>query len=457
MAEKQSDVMCSQGRRACVRRTFPGEAALLRAVGFWALAASIVNLTIGGAIFVLPGTLAATVGAAAPIVFVFGALVFVPVALCFSAAGSRVSASGGPYTYVRAAFGPSLGFVIGGVFWISNAAASGSIAAALVNQAALIWPQIGEPFPKTAVILGAYSLLCALNAHGVRAGAMAIMLLASIKLSPLLLLATLGAAHMRGSNLHGLVAINWTATGSAMVIVIFAYSGLENALSPSGEIQNPSRVVPRAALTAVAFVVGLYVGLQIVAQGVLGGALPGHPAPLAALAEVVLPGTYTALPIVASVSMFGTLQGDLLGSSRLIYALACDGHLPAALSRVSVDHRVPLLALAAHAAAVSMLTILGTFEALALMAGGAFCLVYFGSCAAAWHLQRLDVREHGVPFVLFGGPLVPAIGCISLLLILTTLARTEWQAIGCALAAVIALAGVTRWRRAVKEATEKAT
>jgi basic amino acid/polyamine antiporter, APA family len=457
MAEKQYDGLSSLASSDCVRSTLLGDAPLLRAVGFWALAASIINLTIGGGIFVLPGTLAATMGAAAPLAFVFGALVFVPVALCFSAAGSRVSSSGGPYMYVRAAFGPFSGFVIGAVFWISNSAASGGMAAALVDQASLIWPLVGHSLPRAAVILATYSMLFALNARGVRAGAVVIILLATIKLLPLLLLATLGAAHMRASNLLGPVTLNWSAIGNAMVIVIFAYSGLENALQPSGEVRNPSKVVPRATLAATAIVVGLYVGLQTVAQGVLGGALAGRPAPLAALADVIVPGAYTVLLIVASVSMFGTLQGDLLGSSRLIYALAGDGYLPAALSRVSVDRRVPLPAVATHAAAVSVLTILGSFKALVLMSGGAYCLVYFGCCAASWRLQRLDVREHGAPFVLFGGPIVPLIACLSLILILMTLAPSEWLAIGCALAAVIALAGTARWRNAVKEARAKAT
>jgi APA family basic amino acid/polyamine antiporter len=110
LAEQDNDGRL-HGSKAIAHNTLLGDAALLRAVGFWALAAAITNMTIGGAIFVLPGTLAATLGASAPVVFVLGALIFIPIALCFSAAGSRVSASGGPYTYVRAAFGPVCGIL----------------------------------------------------------------------------------------------------------------------------------------------------------------------------------------------------------------------------------------------------------------------------------------------------------------------------------------------------------
>ena len=52
---------------------------LLRVVGFWSLAAAIVNITIGGSIFALPGTLAASMGAAAPLALILGAVLFVPI------------------------------------------------------------------------------------------------------------------------------------------------------------------------------------------------------------------------------------------------------------------------------------------------------------------------------------------------------------------------------------------
>ena len=424
-----------------------GEPALLRVVGFWALTASIINLSIGGSIYVLQGTFAGTLGVAAPLAFVLGALVFVPVTICFAAAGSRISATGGPYTYVRAAFGSFASFVTGAVFWVSNVAGAGSIAAALIDQAALILPSLSQPFPRGVVAVTAYLLLCVLNARGIRTSAIAIMVLATVKFLPLVLLTVFGGVHVHASNFHGPSTVTGSTVGSAMVLVIFCYSGMEVALSPSGEIQNPSRVVPRAALIAITSVVALAVGLQIVAQGVLGGRLADNPAPLAAVADRLLPGSYGAILLAASVSMFGILQGDLVGSSRLLYALARDGYLPSVLSHVTVRRRVPLPAIAAHAAAVALLTILGSFKSLALMSGGAMCIVYFGSCAAAWSLQRRDIRDHGTPFMLPGGPVLPFITCTALVLILTTLERSQWQTIGCALSVVIALYAIARWRR----------
>lgn len=422
-----------------------GQPELLRAIGLWALTASFINASIGGSIYVLQGTFAGTLGVAAPVVFLLGALVFVPVTMCLAAAGSRITATGGPYIYVRAAFGPLPSFLTGAVFWISNFAGAAGLAAALLDQAAQVVPSIAHPLLRGAVVGTMYLLLCVLNARGIRTGVIAIILLAVVKLLPLVLLTVFGSFYVHAANYHAPATLTWSAIGSGMVLVMFCYSGMEIALSASGEIHDSSRVVPRATLFAISAVVLLAVALQIVAQGVLGTRLANNPAPLAALAEAMLPGSYGAILLAASIAMFGILQGELVGSSRLLYALARDHYLPSILSYVTVRRRVPLFALITHAAIVALVATFGTFKWLALVSGGAISIVYIGCCAAAWRLQKQDTRESGNPFILRGGPWIPLLTCSALVLILMTLERSEWKAIAYALMVVIALYGVTRW------------
>ena len=112
-----------------------------------------------------------------------------------------------------------------------------------------------------------------------------------------------------------------------------------------------------------------------------------------------------------------------------------------------------LLSVVTHAVAVVLLTWLGSFESLALLSGGAICIVYFGTCASAWALQRRNIRQSGTPFMLPGGPLIPAISCVALASILTTLKQAEWQAMGYALSVVLGLYGITRWRPKIKITT----
>lgn len=388
-------------------------------------------------------------GAAAPLAFIVGAALFIPIVLCFAAAGSRVTATGGPYSYVAEAFGELPGFGIATFFWISSVAGSGSMSAILVDQVAHIFPIIGQPAPRTLFLLAVYGLLIAFNARGVRVGAVVIMAFAVAKVLPLMWLAVVGSFHVTAAHLHLSAAPSWTSIGSSLVIVVFAYSGIETALAPSGEVRNPARVVPKAAFAGVAVVIALYVGLQWVAQGVLGPDLIGNAAPLAAVADDIIPGSGRLLLAVASVSLLGVLQGDLLGSSRLLYALGRDGFLPAQFATVTRRQRVPLLAIGVHSLIAWILASMGSFTGLALLSGGAFCFVYIACCAAAWRLQQKNVSQSGPPFQLRGGILIPLIGIVGLLFILCTLRRPEWIAIGCTVLAVGFLYTLTRWCRRI--------
>src|SRR5438552_12531310 len=130
-----------------------GDAALVRAVGFWGLVAAVVNITVGSGIFKLPAALAQAVGPAAPITFVFGALAIVPVALCFAAAGSRVTATGGPYTYAEAAFGPFAGFVAGALMWVTNVASSAAVASALIDYSSRAYAPLAQPLIRSAALI----------------------------------------------------------------------------------------------------------------------------------------------------------------------------------------------------------------------------------------------------------------------------------------------------------------
>jgi amino acid transporter len=295
------------------------------------------------------------------------------------------------------------------------------MAAILASQAAHVVPALAQTAPRAVFLAAVYAVLYALNARGVRLGARLIMVFAAAKMLPLLILAVGGLAYVHPENLRIVGAPDWQALGSSLVVAVFAYSGIETALAPSGELRDPARVVPGAALLGVTIVVVLYVSLQIAAQGILGPALSGNDAPLSAIAERLLPGSGGLVIVTASVSLIGVLLGELLGSSRLVYALAQDGFLPSALAAVSEKYRVPARAIFAHAAAAWVLAAGGTFNTLAMVSGAAFCIVYGACCAAAWQLQRAGASETSEPLQLPLGALIPAIGITCLILVLLTL------------------------------------
>ena len=77
--------------------------------------------------------------------------------------------------------------------------------------------------------------------------------------------------------------------GQVSIVLIFAFVGVEVALTPSGEIRDSARTVPRAILSALAIATVIYLAVQTVAQGVLGPELPhSTDAPLAETAGRLL-------------------------------------------------------------------------------------------------------------------------------------------------------------------------
>jgi APA family basic amino acid/polyamine antiporter len=415
------------------------DAGLVRAVGIGGLTASVINVVVGGGIFMLPAALYVGMGAASPLAFVAGALVIVPVALCFAAAGSRVVATGGPYSYAGAAFGPFAGFVAGALMWITNVTSSAGVAAALTEQARNASPLFDGSAARTGLLLAVYSTLIVLNALGVKIGTRAIVVLATLKLTPLFVLAFVGVWFVDWGQVSFTAVPPLATLGSAMVLVLFAYSGMETALIPSGEINNPSRDVPRATLAAIALVVLLYIGIQIVAQGALGEALRSSTAPVAQTAGALWAPGFGLLLATASISMLGFLMGNLLGSSRMLYALGRDGWLPGPFGRLTANRKVPLVAVVVHGGVACALAIGGDFQSLALISGGAVCVVYVAVALASWQLQRSGRSDHGAPLSLPGGPLIPLLAAGAMLALLTTLKPEEWQAIGWSLLAIIGL------------------
>jgi len=434
-----------------------GDAALVRAVGSFALTAAVINVIVGGGVFQFPAALAARMGAASPLALVAGALAIFPVALCFAAAGSRTHATGGPYTYLSAAFGPFAGFLAGALMWISHVASSAGVAAAFALQVGSLAPSLSTPGARAGLLIATYALLIALNAFGVKLGARAIAVLAALKLTPLFALAAAGMFFVDWNTVSfaPTAVPSVGALGASMVLVMFAYSGMETALVPSGELSDPARNVPRATVTAILLVVLLYMGLQIVGQGVLGAGLITSKVPLADSAAALWSPGRTLLLITACISMSGFLLGNLLGSSRLLFALGRDGYLPGAYGRVTARYRVPLLGVCTHAGLACALALGGTFDALALISGGAICLLYAVVALAAWQLQRRDLRERGEPFRLPGGGIVPVLAMLTMAAILLTLSSKEWMAIAVSLAVLVAIYVALRARR-VATATEVA-
>ena len=264
---------------------------LVRGIGIPALTANIVSSTIGAGIFVIPATVAKGLGSAAPLAFVCCAIAMVLFVTCFAIAGSRVSLTGGLYAYVEVAFGRYVGFLAGMLYFLTALGAVAGVVNVLANSVALVVPFLGGPVMRIIVMLAVYGSLVLINIRGVRQGAGAVTVITFAKLLPLLLFICVGIFFIHAPNLAWSGWPSSKSLGDAVILLIFAFVGIEVALIPSGEVKNPARTVPRSAYLALVITTTIYLMIQLVAQGTLGADLANHPAaPLAESAATFFQG-----------------------------------------------------------------------------------------------------------------------------------------------------------------------
>src|SRR5436190_18470285 len=287
---------------------------LVRGIGIPALTANIVSSTIGAGIFVIPATVAKGLGSAAPLAFVFCAVAMVLFVTCFAIAGSRVSLTGGLYAYVEVAFGRYVGFLAGMLYFLTALGAVAGVVNVLASSIALVFPFLGGPVMRIVVMLAVYGSLVFINIRGVRDGAGAVTVVTVAKLLPLLLFICVGLFFIHAPNLSWSGWPGSKPLGDAVVLLMIAFVGIEVALIPSGEVKNQTRTVPRSAYLAIVITTIIYILIQIVAQGTLGGDLANHKdAPLAEAAAKFIGNTgRTVLLAGATISAFGFVTSDLL-------------------------------------------------------------------------------------------------------------------------------------------------
>jgi APA family basic amino acid/polyamine antiporter len=423
------------------------DSALVRAIGVWGLAAGIVNVTVGGGIFRLPADVAAALGPAAPVAYLVCAVAMGLIVLGFAEAGSRVALTGGPYAYVEIAFGPFAGFLTGVLLWMIGSMAVAAVAVVFATNVAQLVPALQHPVGSAAFLALVFALLGGVNIAGVALAASLNAMATVAKLLPLLLLLVVGAFAVRASNLAWDHAPAMADIARNSTLLIFAFAGVESALAPSGEVKDIARTVPRAVFIALSGITLLYVGLQMVAQGVLGPELASARTPLAdAAGRVFGPWGRTLLLVGAAVSMFGYLCGMILAIPRALFALARDGFLPRVVASVHPRFHTPYVAIAVQVTIACGFAITSTFERLAILANLTLLLLYGACCLAAWRLRRRGVQAGGVPFVVPGGGAAPIAACAVIAWMLTGIRAAEWAAMGVALLAASVVYAVARTR-----------
>jgi amino acid transporter len=412
------------------------DAQLVRALGIRELTASIVNVTVASSIFIMPASVAAALGAAAPVAYVVCAILMALIALCFAAAGSRVSLTGGLYAYIETAFGGYAGYLGGFLYWSTACLSVASVATAFAGSVGGFWPALNQGSLRAALLIVLFAALAYVNIRGIKPGIRLVETITAAKLIPLFVLVLVGVWSLNPDFLRASMP-SVGEVGQASIVLIFAFVGVEVALTPSGEIRDPAKTVPRAILSALTIATLVYLAVQIVAQGVLGPELPAQTdTPLARVGARLL-GDAGELFLLAggTISIFGYIAGDMLGTPRALLALAANGVLPQRLASVHPRYHTPAFAITAYAVIVAALAISSTFERLVIMANVSALLLYLLCVAASYELQRRDVRMAGEPFTLPGGATVQVLAAVGIVWLLLQASAREWRILAAVVAA----------------------
>ncbi len=422
------------------------DAVLRRDIGTMGLAAAVGNGVVGAGIFTLPAAMAAAAGARAPLAYLLCAAAVGVVVVCFAEAGSRLPTSGGVYGTVTHAFGPLAGFVCGILTWMASVLACGGIAGAFAGTVGSVVPSLAAGPGRALVILLAIGSITLVNLRGVREAAWMIAAATLVKLVPLLLFVLAGGALLLFGHAPHPRALPTPPTGlaEAVILGVFAFSGMETPLAASGEVRDGHRTIPRALFGAMGFVLLLYVAIQLVAQSLLGADLVGQPAPLAAAASRLGPAAHAVLIAGAGLSMLGWLGSDILGAPRILFAFARDGLLPSVLGHAGRRTHAPDVAILVHAGIAATLAVSGSFTGLVIASTLNTAGLYFLGCAAAWALHRRDVRMTGTPMSFAWLPAAALCGMAAMTLLICVAPRDEIVGLILVVAASVALHALMR-------------
>jgi APA family basic amino acid/polyamine antiporter len=404
------------------------DAGLIRAIGIPGLTANIVNSTVGAGIFALPALVAAQLGAASPLAYVICALAMCLFVTSFAMAGSRVSLTGGLYAYVEVAFGRYIGFLAGVLYFLTAILAISGIVTLIAASAGAMIPIFATPIGRAILIFCILLFLVAINIRGVRIGARAVEAVTLVKLVPLVIFIAGGIFFIRPEVLAWPGWPQSDTMGRSILLLLFAFVGVEVALVPSGELKRPARTVPRAIFTALGITTLLYILIQLVALGVLGNELGKYGDTGLAEAAARFLGNAGRILMLAGlvVSAFGWTTSDILSSPRIIFALGRDRFIPQWFASVHPRFHTPHIAIITYAAIGFALSFSSTFQRLAVLSNMAVLLLYILCCLAALELNRRDVRSDGLPFKFRGQTIVPLAGIILIIWVLAHATREEF-------------------------------
>lgn len=408
--------------------------ALHREIGLASATFLVIGNVIGVGIFVTSGHIAEQIGASGWLIGVWllgGALALIG-ALCYSKLGILFPKAGGEYAFLRPSYGPFAAFLSGWAsLFIGFTAPIAASALGLAYYLSSYFPRMSEEgslgIPLTAITaLVTVALLISL---GLRAGNRIHSL---ITLLNALLVLVFGVVVLRSApaqeNLIPALQGGSTETGlpavaSAIILVMFAYSGWNAAAYVAEEIRSPERNIPRALLLGTGCVVLLYAVINLAYLAAVPlTALKGQ----VAVAEVVSTAVFGELGrnlvnILILFSIMSSLTAMSIAGPRVYFAMSRDGLFPHWLSEVHSTKKIPLRAIWFQTAVAILFVVVGDDLRQILLYSG-FVLIFFSTLTVSALFKVSKTRILPTIFIL-----------VNVLVLVSATLSNPWEALAGAL------------------------
>lgn len=395
---------------------------LPRTLGVWSAVAVVIGITIGSGIFRTPAGIARLVPDPMLVLglWVAGGVVTLCGALSLAELAAALPETGGFYVYLREGWGRLPAFLFG---WaqlvLIRASALGGVAIVFGDYCLRTFgldPATHE-MEAQSLAAAAIVLAAAANIVGVNLGALIVGFSTIAKFSALgaivVAVALLGGSH--GGSTTNLTtatgeAVGIGSLGLALVGVLWAYDGFGDLSFVAGEVKHPQKNLPRAIIVGTVAIIVIYV-LANVAYLYMSPIDAVARSPLVAADTMMALFGPVGVVLVSSfvmISTFSSLNGIMLASPRIFFAMAADGLFFSAISRVHPRYQTPYVAILLAASLGVALVLSQSFERLTSLFVLAAWPFYAASIAAIYRLRHLrpDLPR---PYRVVGYPIVPAI------------------------------------------------
>ena len=354
-----------------------------------------VGVTVGAGIYVLVGVAAGRSGMHAPLGFLFAAAAMGLTAASFAELGTRMPVSASEAAYVQAAFRRRWLSLLMGLVVVATAIVS----AATISAGSVSYIGVFVPLPPALLIVGVVLLMGVIASLATTQSITFAGLMTLIEVGGLCLIIAAGLGHgtQMLERLPELIptadADIWLSLGGTTLIAVFAFIGFEHVVNIAEELKDPSWTLPRALFVTLGVTALLYMlVIWISVTAVDPAELAASPAPLALVFERLTGMPLLTMSVIAVVATLNGIVVHMIMIARVLYGLADQGSLPAALARVDRRTRTPLIATAIGVAAILALTLAVPLEGLADLAARGTLAVFAGVNAAL-----IAIKHRGVP------------------------------------------------------------